>query len=394
MRRRAMVRRLAALGAMAVLVGVAAVGQGQASAATNTPLDCDGVVAVTGGYRLTHDSICGPFRMTGNDEFFDLGGHTLTGSFRAQGDREVLRNGTLIQSAESSAEFTDGFTLSHVTLRVAVVSPPKPSIWLEAGSNFTVMHSKFVDIPGIALDFYFNTGGSIRRSSFTGNGYAISIQKSNDVVIQDNRFVDNQRGVNLRDEDGVGVNGNTILHNTFRGNDYGVYVEVRDTGFVSTAVSNNTIRRNRFVNNGYSGIRITDTCEGPVQAVVCTSSAGNLIADNIFSGNGLRTPERLPDNDGVTARAYLAGNGTDLLSYPAGLAGFTLTHNRADHNADLGFDVLGVVDGGRNVANGNGNSSQCDGLACRTRHGREPGATDGLSRAGLLVALGTTYSHH
>ena len=72
MRRRAMVRRLAALGAMAVLVGVAAVGQGQASAATNTPLDCDGVVAVTGGYRLTHDSICGPFRMTGNDEFLSL----------------------------------------------------------------------------------------------------------------------------------------------------------------------------------------------------------------------------------------------------------------------------------------------------------------------------------
>jgi hypothetical protein len=45
----------------------------------------------------------------------------------------------------------------------------------------------------------------------------------------------------------------------------------------------------------------------------------------------------------------------------------TLSNNRADRNADLGFDVEGVTDGGGQVAKFNGNPEQCRGVACRPR---------------------------
>lgn len=65
----------------------------------------------------------------------------------------------------------------------------------------------------------------------------------------------------------------------------------------------------------------------------------------------------------MTARGFL-GSGPSSSDLPASLAGFRLVGNIAQDNADLGFDVLGVTDGGSNRASGNGNSLQCVGVDC------------------------------
>jgi hypothetical protein len=45
--------------------------------------------------------------------------------------------------------------------------------------------------------------------------------------------------------------------------------------------------------------------------------------------------------------------------------GTTVTGNVADHNHDLRIEAVpGVVDGGGNHANGNGNPAQCTDVAC------------------------------
>ena len=75
---------------LALLVaGSALVMASPAQALTGTPLDCDGVVAVPGGYLLTHDTDC-TISWNESDKSFDLDGHTFTGQLRLQGDRVVV----------------------------------------------------------------------------------------------------------------------------------------------------------------------------------------------------------------------------------------------------------------------------------------------------------------
>jgi hypothetical protein len=90
------------------------------------------------------------------------------------------------------------------------------------------------------------------------------------------------------------------------------------------------------------------------------------------SGFKLRYRLRAGD-DGLTARAVLrVAELTDRSPFLEGLSGVTLSNNRADRNADLGFDVEGVTDGGGQVAKFNVNPEQCRGVACRPRISDQP----------------------
>lgn len=341
-----------------------------AHAATQTPLDCPGVIAVTGGYRLTQDSNCGTgFSWDENNKFFNLNGFTLTmDGFSATFTTGLtIRNGVL-QTNSMHWEFSDKGTLSNLTVESA--GAPR-GFFIEAGSNFTVKNSTFTNIPNIVLDFFFSAGGgAVRKSTFTGNGSAISIQKSSGVLIEKNKFVGNSLGVNLYDENGAGVNNNKIRYNTFWENGVGINLSARPNAEGLPVVDGNQIIGNNISRSSRSGILIEVTCEGHFMPPVCPAQ-NTRVSGNRLSRNGFEALTDLPagdepDDDGVTARAILrVAGGPDATPFPEGLAGVTLSNNRADRNADLGFDVEGVTDGGGQIARFNGNPEQCRGVVCK-----------------------------
>jgi hypothetical protein len=330
-------------------------------------LDCEGVIAVPGGYHLTADTSCSP-TWRGDDEFLDLRGHTLTGNLMPQGTRQTVRNGTLELDRSYWASANE-FTVRRVAVRYDPSSTFR-GFAIEAGSGITVEHSTFENFPAIALDFYFGEGGTIRSSVFRGNGTAISIQESSDVLVESTWFIDNDRGVNLFPENGAGINRNTVQKNVFLRNGTGVSMSGRP-GFFPAALQHNLIAGNVFYATGHSAIAITKRCtDWGTSGVRCLDSPGNVIRDNLIIRSGFQAPADSPFDDGITARGILETSGsTESTPYPAALVGFTLSGNRAFNNADLGFDVLGVIDGGRNSARLNGNPAQCEGLLCRLPRG-------------------------
>jgi len=340
-------------------------------AATNTPtsLACPGVIAVKGGYRLVQNSpVCNVLSdWKESNKFFDLGGFTFTGSGVIYGDNITIRNGIL----KTNGLFWTGINGTLSNLRIRSADNPR-NYFIEAFFNLTVKNSTFKNIPGIALDFYYDNGGTVRNSIFTGNGTAISIQKSSNVLIDSNTFTGNTRGVNLYDEDGGGVNNNTISHNVFRENKTGITINATPPT-VFLALQGNKIINNTFLSNGYSGININLYCLEPtLESPIICPAQDTLISWNTFTKDGFALPSATPPvDDGVTARANLYPNSSET-SYPAGLAGITLSNNRADNNADLGFDVAGVTDGGGNIAKLNGDPAQCDGLDCAVKVATTP----------------------
>jgi hypothetical protein len=341
-----------------------------AQAATQTPLDCPGVIAVNGGYRLTQNSNCGTgFSWAEDNKFFNLNGFTLTtdGISAAFTTGLTIRNGVLRTNGMHWG-FSDKGTLSDLT--VGSAGAPR-GFFIEAGSNFTVKNSAFTNIPHVALSFYYGNNGTVRNSKFTGNGSAISIQKSNGVLIERNNFVGNSIGVNLWDEDGGGVNNNKIRHNIFRENVVGInMLALLQFTRIFPAFEGNQIIGNQISRSSHSGVLIEVVCDDSSVPLKCPAE-NTRVSGNRLSRNGFEALTDLPagdepDDDGVTARAILrVAGGPDATPFPEGLAGVTLSNNRADRNADLGFDVEGVTDGGGQIARFNGNPEQCRGVVCR-----------------------------
>jgi hypothetical protein len=68
--------------------------------------------------------------------------------------------------------------------------------------------------------------------------------------------------------------------------------------------------------------------------------------------------------DTLLERNFAEGAGDDGFDVESDAT--TLTKNTANHNDDLGIEaVAGVIDGGGNVAGGNGNPLQCTNVFCR-----------------------------
>jgi hypothetical protein len=319
------------------------------------------VKAVPGGYQLTRDTDC-RIHWVDNGTFLDLAHHTLTGHLLPAGPDLAVRNGRLLLAGGDYWADAVDFTASSVTIRPAP-SVPTSAFFIEAGSGLRVDHSRFADIPTVALDFFFGNGGTVRASVFRGNGTAIAIQRANGVMIERSLFAGNRRGVSLWPEDGRGVSQNTIRQNVFRNNDFGITMRADPPApSVVQALAENTIGNNRLRRSGYSGITISKTCFLDT-SVECLDTSGNLIRHNDLTRGGFELPASAPDDDGITARGVLDDSGTPS-PYPAALAGFRLSRNRADRNADLGFDVFGVTDGGHNSAKFNSNPAQCVGIVC------------------------------
>lgn len=340
-----------------------------AQALTNTPLDCPGVVSVSGGYKLTRNSNCGSNVITWleNNKFLDLGGFTLTakaiatGGNGSTGNGIAIRNGTLV----TDSIYWNGNGGVLTSLNLFTQSTAKTGFFIETGSNFTVNKCTFTNIPKVALSFYFGSGGKVLNSTFIGNSSAINLQRGNlnlGTQIQNNTFINNTQGISLWNEDFTGVNYNEISANLFLNNGLGISIKAEPPFLGYPTMQGNQIVNNRFLFNTHAGIYINVKCEaGP--SILC-SPGGMVVQGNQFDYNGYTASPSFPDiNDGVKALASYTLSDKTII-YPAGLAGIILSRNRAYMNADLAFDVDGVTDGGGNTASFNKNPAQCEGVYC------------------------------
>ncbi|MDQ1292608.1 MAG: hypothetical protein QG608_488 [Actinomycetota bacterium] len=321
------------------------------------PLECPGVVAAPGGYRLTGDTQCS-LEWREDDTVLDLAGHTYTGGIMPFGKRQTVRNGSLVLGTQYWANSV-GFTLSH--LRITSVATAPGGFHIEMGSDSLVENCVLSGIPGIALSYYFGKRGTVRDSAFLDNGKGISVQAGGGILIQRNSFRGNNVGVNVWNERGF-LKDVTVQGNVFRDNAFsGVLLNVSGQG-PREHLQNTDVHANRFLDNGAAGMYVHLRCGYP-DNLQCANTEGNRIRRNVFLGNGHDVPEGTSPgiDDGLTARMSDTNN---TGSFPEELEEFQVTSNIALLNADLGLDVAGVLDGGRNRALGNGNPAQCDGVEC------------------------------
>lgn len=336
--------------AIGALTSVAAL-SAPAQAAVDGPLGCTGVLAVDGGYRLSTDTTCS-FFWSEDHVVLDLAGHTMTGTVVADGQDQVIRNGTL----RTDALYLAG-SRGAVLRDLAVVSVGNASGFaIEAGSDLVVERSSFSGFSGIALDFYFGGGGSVTDSVFTGNAVAISVQGVAGVRVSGNRFVSNDVGVNLWNEDSANRDVR-IDHNTFSGNSSAA-VNVRgdlgawEDGLAYDAV---TIENNIALANSGVGLNVSVECHDADACAAVPDVVGSLtVRRNSLSRGG---------QDGMRATGAI-GDGDDRVDAPWLLSGVVVGSNRADRNAGLGFDVVGVIDGGGNLARHNADQRECLGIDC------------------------------
>ncbi|MEJ2579702.1 MAG: right-handed parallel beta-helix repeat-containing protein, partial [Kineosporiaceae bacterium] len=330
-----------------------------------SPGQCPGVRTVDGGFVLTENTTC---NVVWRDDatVFDLRGHMFKGELRIEGTDQTLRNGTLITERGLWNRSAD-LRVSHLR-----VQPPTPggggSFLVEAGHRTLVEYSTFLGAGKTALSFYFGDGGTVRRSTFRDNGRGVSVQRGDGVVITENQFIGNDVGINLWDEDFAGVNRVRVNRNRITGSRMaGISLRMRYHDRRPPEYrpfQDGRIEDNLVSGSGAAGLDVTMQCvtKDPAE---CGDYSSVQVNRNTFRTNGSAPTDQAPwSNDGVTARsAYLTYDGKTS-PLPEGLAFLRLRGNVAVHNAGHGFDVVGVTDGGRNVARGNGDPEQCLGLSC------------------------------
>lgn len=295
---------------------------------------------------LTADEPCGVDVSEG--VVLDLGGHTVSnglGSCHA-----VVRNGTVAGGI---------WSCGHSTFEDLVVrdttTADRPG--LEAGGGDVIRRNLFTH-NHVAIDTYYaDTRATIVDNTFRYNDTGVWNDTS-DMRIARNTFVHNHYGVTVadeRDEAGDGAY-NRIVDNTFSRNDTGlaIYAYVGGQG--------NVVRRNVFARNHESGLRIKYDCVPASDGGAPTcGGAGTVVADNTFRHNGYESTSK-KINDGFY------GGSTLLADVPVqghGLVNVTVTRNLAVDNYDLGIRAPYATDGGGNLAARNGNPHQCVGVVCR-----------------------------
>ena len=225
--------------------------------------------------------------------------------------------------------------------------------------------------------------------SLDGDGNGLALGDSHHVRIVNNSFRHNpHNGINTAQSGRNLISGNVFSRN----GEEGILVEggarfrmtrnrfVRNGGGITLGPSNRSaVTGNRIV-GGHDGIRV-EKGRGNLVAeniVVDTRHVGITLgihdpfiggAENVVRGNLVRRSHL----DGIVVvrkdrHSVLMGNvvtrsGDDGIDVDSSTT--TLTRNRARRNGNLGMEaVFGVVDGGGNLASGNGNPLQCLNVTC------------------------------
>lgn len=347
-----------------------------------SPVDASAVscaTVLTGDVRLEADLICSESALiVGADGVtIDLNGYQIRGSgtgagVSATGYRSLtVTNGTI-------SGFSVGvglFNHEDALLRGLKLSQNRWGLSSSRGTGNRLVHSLVsgsFEFPVVAheseremvvsdnrfagnryeLAFSWNSArGHIVRNHFNGPG--VSITEADGFVIEDNRFSgggislfsSGSNGVrrnHILDSPRVGVSiagpfarGNHIEKNVIAGNDVGVMI--RPVYVQRTRISMNQIRDNRS-----AGIDMRVRAEW---------ADGSEISQNVVHRNGF-APSTNSAADGLR------------VEISPGAGEVVVSRNKAIHNAGVGINVSGVIDGGGNIAKQNGDPVQCIGVVC------------------------------
>jgi hypothetical protein len=221
-------------------------------------------------------------------------------------------------------------------------------------SQLHVKNSVLAD-NGVAMRTHVFSYTSVSGSTFHRNGVGIWCA-DNGVDSMGNRFVDNDTairawacGASITDNTITGsrlgvdvsddVYGLNIVNNSFTGGGLGLRVTGGTRQGLGQGIVNNT-----FARNGASGAELDRSYNANPEQV--------SVSGNRFRGNG-SSPGEFVDPQGKPLTAGLWAN-----------FGF-LRQNISKGNAGLGIEAYApAVDGGGNVAKGNGDPDQCLGVIC------------------------------
>jgi parallel beta-helix repeat protein len=234
---------------------------------------------------------------------------------------------------------------------------------------------------GAGIVLLASSGATIRGNTVTGNHVGVALNNgSNGNTVAVNRFIDNHEtsvGIGFSDD-------NNVTSNRITGSSGGVILEAAN----STTISRNTISRA----TGPDGIGIqiygdhnivthnivTDSIRYGIEVDAFqdpghTQITGNVLRNNVVHQGTIGIAIG-PEAGGVVLNTRIEGNlvtsantdGIQLVGPSTGLETSILTNNITVHNRQLGINAIpGSIDGGGNLAHGNGDPRQCLNILCR-----------------------------
>ena len=408
--------RLAGRVALAIVAlavaGLMAFGASQASA---SPVDCGDTI--TTDTKLHRDLVNCPNNgivIGANNITLDLNGYTIDGDdelvdpcpadeFCDVGVVNDGHNGVTIEGGRVR-EFDVGvFVVGARDNRLRNLCASANSfagVNVGESTDSRITKSSFANNGTSGIVLFDSPDNRIERNSVTRNGHASVFLIGSD---------HNRIEKNVLDHNGDGIEVHESARNHFRKNrishSQGPAIDLADgatrnrveknqitangDGITTFEARRNLITRNTITGTGFFGdpdsggfgiifdgadrnvVQKNSITGGRGQAIFVTSLDSQGTSDrNVVSRNIVNS--KLSDGILVAGGATLTlikrntanRNGDDGIDVNA--AGTKLTRNTANRNHDLGIEaVAGVIDGGGNKAQGNGNPAQCTNVACK-----------------------------
>jgi parallel beta-helix repeat protein len=343
-----------------VVAGFTIVGGGQALAShvgcgdtitTDTTLDSDLLNCPNNGIVIGADDIT-----------LDLNGHTIDGDGTpvdpcpegepcdigvlnlAGHDRLTIMGGT-VQQFGVGVLVEGGAT--HRLHQLAALDNTDFGIIVAGSTDSVIEQTSMSDNGTSGLILAESRGALVAGNSVSGShGYAIFSVAVDDSRIQNNALDDNDHGIAVFDGGSRNlIQRNVVSHGSGSAIDVG-------------GGAGNRIERNRLTGGRGPAIFVT-RLEAP------TVSEDTVVSRNVITSN--QTDGILVDSGAIgtlLVRNLASRNGDDGIDVD--VPATTLTRNIANRNRDLGIEAVpGVIDGGGNLAAGNGNPAQCTNIDCR-----------------------------
>jgi parallel beta-helix repeat protein len=386
----------------------AALSVGAAVPAYGAAVRCGDTIKRATALRADLTGCAGDGLVVGADGItLDLRGHTISGGAQGAGVRIAGRRGVTLTRGTITG-FENAVLLddadANVIRALAVRGTAARGVQLQNGSDGNRLEDADASRTGrtgfALLDSSANTLVRLSASDNPLNGVAVFGGAANVV----------ERGTFARNKTGIGVDGSD--RNRVAGNDV---TDSAEAGVIVTG-NGNVATGNRVVRAGDGMLAIGDGNVIAANVVLDTigcgtgecgigisveSGTGNLVTANAVTRTtrmGIRIDEyeefgltppsatviranvvRDAGTDGIavgtdSARPLGAIAGTridaNLVTHAAGdgihvlVADTALARNLALRNGALGIEAVGALDGGGNLARGNGNPRQCLGVAC------------------------------
>jgi hypothetical protein len=307
-----------------------------------------------------------------DDVTIDLAGHDIRGTATtSDGSVGILTRGHhgVVITGGAVSGFTEGVVLvdssQDAVTHMSVRGNRDKGVVLVGTTASTVTHNHVSRNDDAAMGVFDGAdhnviGGNVMRAD---GPQGVEVLFSNENTISHNFIADTGSGVILESSDNTSITQNRIERSVATACD-GCGIGIQVYG------NDNIVSANTIVDAPRYGIELDDFMDPGHSPAV-----DNVIRANVVSGAGEGIAVG-PEAGGVVLRTLVDHNrvsnatddGIQLVGPSTGLETSTLLRNVTVHDGSWGIDTVpGTIDGGGNVAAGNGNPAQCHNISCRGR---------------------------